>query len=542
MSTRNLPGQQDSQLADAPRNMALTNSRLTRRQALARAGALGLTASVAAGLSLGVQGDQRVAAQSTPTRSGGRLVASMSQSPSSLDPAFGINSAEFAITSWIYDNLVWLGPDLVLQPMLATEWTPNDGADVWTFTLRDDVTFTNGRQLVADDVVFSISRILNEDTGSPGRNGLGPITSVEAVDPQTVVFTLASPYADFPLELSQRWARIVASEAAENLATEPMGSGPFMLAEYVPGSHVLVVRNEDHWNPDAGLVDEIELRIFPDEVAEITALQNGDVHILYDVPPAAFDQVAGSADVTITEVPTGTWVPMIMRVDTPPFDNPLVREAIKYCIDRPAFVDAVLFGHGTVGNDHNVPPNHPFAWEAEPRPRDIDRARELLAEAGLPDGFEFELIAATDRSIRADTAITIQQMVAEAGITFNVRTIDYDTYIAQIYKQGPLYIGYWGMRPTLDSQMVPFFTTDGSFNEYGYSNPELDDVLFAARAELDDEARKALYQQAQQILAEEGPVLIPYFLNFVNAYRNEVVGYEAHPLSYFDLRFVSLAG
>jgi peptide/nickel transport system substrate-binding protein len=164
----------------------------------------------------------------------------------------------------------------------------------------------------------------------------------------------------------------------------------------------------------------------------------------------------------------------------------------------------------------------------------------LLAEAGLEDGFEFELIAATDRSIRADTAITIQQMVSEIGIQFDVQTIDYDTYIAQVYRQAPLYIGYWGMRPTLDSQMVPFFTTDGSFNEYAYSNPELDETLFAARGELDDEARMALYQQAQQILSEEGPVLIPYFLNVTSAYRSEVAGFEAHPLTTFDLRYVSL--
>lgn len=520
---------------------AYRQGRLTRRDAIARLAGLGLSLP-AAMATLSASGAN--AAQSTPSveRSGGRLVTSMSQSPSSLDPAFGINAPEFSITSWIYDNLVWLGPDLVLQPMLATEWTSNDEANIWTFTLRTDATFTNGRQLVADDVVFSISRVLNPDTGSPGQSGLGPIETVEAPDPQTVVFTLSAPYADFPLELSQRWARVVAPEAEENLATEPIGSGPFMLSEYVPGSHVLVVRNPDHWDPNAGLVDEIELRTFPDEVAEITALQNGDVHIMYDLPPAAYDQVSGSEGVVVHEVPTGTWIPMIMRVDTPPFDIPQVREAIKYCMDRPAFVNTVLFGHGTTANDHNVPPNHPFAWNTDPRERDIDRAKALLAEAGLPDGFEFELVAATDRSIRADTAVIIQELVREAGITFNVQTIDYDTFIAQVYKQGPLYIGYWGMRPTLDSQMVPFFTTDGSFNEYAYSNQKLDETLFAARAELDDEQRGALYQEAQQILSEEGPVLIPYFLNVGSAARSEVVGYEAHPLTTFDLRYVSLGG
>ncbi len=523
---------------------AFREGRLSRRQLLTRLAALGLSVPAAMTF-LSMRGYGSAGAQGTPpaeapARSGGRLVVSMSTSPSSLDPAFGINAPEFSITSWIYDNLVWLGADLELRPMLATEWSSNEDASVWTFKLRDDVRFTNGRPLVADDVVFSVSRIINPDTGSPGKSGLGPIATIEAVDDRTVVFNLSSSHADFPLELSQRWGRIVPREAEAQLATEPVGSGPFKLAEYVPGSHVLVVRNEDHWDPNAGLVDEIYLQTFPDEIAEMTALQNGDVHIMYDVPAAAQEQIAGFENVTISEVPTGTWIPMVMRVDTPPFDKPQVREAIKLCMDRPAFVDAVLFGHGTTANDQNVPPNHPFAWEVEPRQRDVERAKALLAEAGLPDGFEFELVAATDRAIRADTAVTIQQMVKDAGITFNVKTIDYDTYIAQVYKKGPLYIGYWGMRPTLDSQMVPFFTTDGSFNEYAYSNLTLDEKLFAARAELDPERRKVLYQEAQQILSLEGPVLIPYFLNFASAYSAEVVGFEAHPLTSFDLRYVSL--
>lgn len=482
----------------------------------------------------------KVVAGGQPAARGGKLTVSMSQSPSSLDPAFGINGPEYSITSWIFDNLVWLGPDLQLKPMLATEWTANENATVWTFKLRDDAAFSNGRQLVADDVVFSISRILDKGTGSPGRTGLGPIDKVEATSPQTVVFRLTGPYADFPLELSQRWGRIVPKEAVEKLKSAPVGSGPYVLAEYVPGSVVRVVRNDKHWDKTAGLLDEIILRTIPDEVAEVTALRNGETQLMFDVPASAYDQVKKQAGVAVSEVATGTWVPMVMRVDTKPFDNPKVREAIKYCLDRPKFVDAVLLGKGTVANDHNVPPSHPFYWKSEPRARDIAKAKALLAEAGLPNGFEFELVAAKDRSIRADTAVTIQDMVKAAGIKFTVKTIDYDTYIAQVYKKGPLYIGYWAMRPTLDSQLTPFFSTGGSFNEYAYSNPRLDDTLVKARGELDREKRKGLYQRAQQILSEEGPVVIPYFLNSTSAYRTQVIGFEAHPLGYFDLRYVSL--
>jgi peptide/nickel transport system substrate-binding protein len=473
-------------------------------------------------------------------RSGGSLVVSSSESPSSLDPAFGINGPEYTVTSWIFDNLVWLSSKLELQPLVATKWDSTPDAKTWTFTLRDDVKFTNGRQLVADDVVFSIMRILNPDTGSPGRSGVGPVDTVEATDDQTVVFHMKSSYADFPLEMTQRWGRIVPKEAVADLKTKPIGSGPFKLKEYVPGSYVKVEHNSDHWDPNAGLVDEIELRTIPDTIAEVTALQNNETQLMLAVAVDSVDQLKKSDGVVVDEIPTGNWYPMIMRVDTHPFDKKEVREAIKYCMDRPQFVDAVLQGHGTVGNDNNVPPNHPFAWKSDARARNIDKAKELLSQAGLANGFEFDVVAATDNPIRANAAVTIQQMTKDAGIKFNVKTIDYDTYIAQVYKKGPCYIGSWAMRPTLDSQLTPFFSTGGSFNEYAYSNPDLDKILDQARAELDADKRKDLYIQAQQILTNSGPAIIAFFGDVITAYRDTVVGFKSHPLSYTDLRYVSL--
>jgi peptide/nickel transport system substrate-binding protein len=263
---------------------------------------------------------------------------------------------------------------------------------------------------------------------------------------------------------------------------------------------------------------------------------------MFEVPFAAYRQVSGIQGAKVLEVTTGTWIPLIMRVDTRPFDDVRVRQAVKYSVDRQQLVQAVLGGRGTPANDHNVPPNHPFAWQAELRARDIATARQLLREAGLPDGFEFELVAATDRPVRSDLAVAVSQMAREAGIDLKVRTIDYDTYIAQVYKKGPLYVGYWGMRPTLDGQMYPFFTAGGSWNEYAYDNPELKKTLEEARAALGTDERKRLYQRAQQILHEDGPALISIFTNFITAHRENVRGYQAHPLTWMDhLRFVSLA-
>lgn len=473
---------------------------------------------------------------------GGTVTVSIAQSPSTLDPAFGINAGEFIMTSWLYDNLVSLGPDLQLRPMLATDWSSTPDAQTFTFKLRQGVKFTTGRELVADDVVYSITRVLDPATASPGRTALGPIQQVEAVDPYTVHFTLNSPYVDLPYALTDRWGRVVPRDhTSDEFKTQAFGSGPFKLTEYLPGVQVTVERNPDHWEPNVPLLDRAVLKTYPDVVAEITALQNDEIQIMYQVSPSSHDQVASVSSAKVYEVPTGNWVPMIMRVDQPPFDKGDVREAIKYCIDRNAFVQTVVRGHGTPANDHNIPPNSPAYLNVPVRQQDYDKAKQLLAQAGYPNGFSHDLIAATDTPLRADTAVAIQQMVQPAGINFNVQTIDYPTYIANVYKKAPCYIGNWAMRPVLDLQLSPFFSSNGSSNEYAYSNAQLDSLLERARSAIDPNQRTETYQDVQRLLSSDGPALIPYLVDFATAASTKLMNFQAHPMTWVDVRYVYFA-
>jgi peptide/nickel transport system substrate-binding protein len=510
---------------------------ISRRRFLKGASALGMSLSAAP--LFAACGEQRSPSPGGP--SGGSLAVSFTDSTASLDPAFGINLIEGAAVQLIFDNLVRINNDLDLEPMVATDWSRNKDATRWTFKLRDDVKFSNGRKVVADDIVFTIERVLDPDTASPGASIYGLVEAAEAKDDTTLVFNLRSPFAEFPRELAQPFGAIVPKEAVDRLENEPVGSGPFELAEYVPGSQVVVRRRDDYWDADVIRIDEVVLRTMPDEVTQTTALQNGEIQIFFDVPANSYEQVKATEGVSISERPSGYWVPLVMRVDTEPFDNPRVRTAIKYAVNRPEFVKGVLFGQGVTANDHPIPPNYEAYWDAEPKEQDLDQAKTLLAEAGLADGFEFEVVAATDRPERADTAVLLSDQLKQVGINFKVKTIDYDTYISQVYGKGPLYIGLWrGNRATLEDSLVPFFTTDGSRNEYAYSNEQLDETLFAARKELDEQRRIELYKDAQRIISEDGPALIPYFGNVARAYREEVTGFEAHPLGYFNVRDVAL--
>lgn len=471
---------------------------------------------------------------------GGELVVCMSESPSTLDPAFAIDRPEYSVTSWVYDNLVQLDHELNVKPSIALDWTSNKRADVWKFRLRKDAKFSNGRRVVSDDVAFSLRRLLDKKIGSPGRSQLAVIQRVESPDNETVVLTLTGPYAELPALMATQWARIVAKEGVNGLKTKPLGSGPYEFNEYVPQSHVSVRVRDDYWDSDAGRAKEIIQRTIPDNVAQLNALESGDVHIVADVPVALYDRVSKGKGLRIEQSSAAQWFPMVMRVDKAPFDDPLVREALKWCVDRQQLIDGPLEGHGVLGNDQPVPPSSQYYADIKPKEQDIGRAKQLLAKAGMSDGFSHTIVASTDTPLRADVAVAIKQMVQKAGVTFDVKTVDPNTYLNRVYKKGSLYIGQWGQAYPLDSLLTPHFASDASLNEYRYSNKSLDKALMAARAAVDERRRKELYGDVQRIIGESGPILIPFFTRRFSGVRSGVKGYKASALLNFDLRYVSV--
>lgn len=511
-------------------------TKFSRRQILQLAGA---TAALPLSQGLvGCVGAPTEQARSGSGGGGGELVVCMSESPSTLDPAFAIDRPEYSVTSWVYDNLVWLDHDLTVKPSLALDWTSNKRADVWKFRLRKDAKFTNGRRVVSDDVAYSLRRILDKKVGSPGRSELAIIERVETPDSETVVLTLSGPYAELPGLMATKWARIIGKEGVKGLKTKPLGSGPYEFVEYVPQSHVSVRARNDYWDSDAGRAKEIIQRTIPDNVAQLNALESGDVHIVADVPVEFYDRVSKGKGLRIEQSSAAQWFPMVMRVDKEPFDDPLVREALKWCIDRQDLIDGPLKGHGVLGNDQPVPPSSEYYAEIQPKEQDIDRAKQLLAKAGLSDGFTHTIIASTDTPLRADVAVGLKQMVQKAGITFEVKTVDPNTYLNRVYKKGSLYIGQWGQAYPLDSLLTPHFFSDASLNEYRYSNKKLDNALVAARGAVNEQRRKELYGDVQQIIGEEGPIVIPFFTRRFSGVRSDVDGYKASALLNFDLRYV----
>ncbi len=471
------------------------------------------------------------AAQGVQT--GGTLKISFPGSPRLLDPPITGSAEEWIITSWLYNNLTRVDEKFNVQPDLAESWEPNANGTVWTFKLVKGVKFHSGREATADDVVHSINRILDPNTKSRGKGGLGPIAKVEAVDPYTVRFTLSQPVADFPANLALPYARITPRETKLNLNTQADGTGPFLLKEFVVGEKVVVERNPNYFRKGFPRVDQVQATIYPDSTAEINALKEGKTDIMWQVRPDQVPLLTNVGGIKLEEVPTGSFVPIVMRADQPPFDNPLVRKALKLTLDRKVIVENILGGHGVIGNDQSLPPNNPFYDTAvKASVRDIAKAKQLLAQAGYPNGLKLTLYTSDARVGMLPLALLTQQMAKEAGFDINIQTVPWDVFLNTVWEKRPFYINNWFARPTTDTSITPFFTTrdkGGSLNDYYYSNAEVDRLLLAAQAELNPQTRKQLFGKAQQIIADDGPAVIPFFKNNITAYRNNVEGYSADP-------------
>lgn len=464
------------------------------------------------------------------------LKISFRSSMKRLDPAFTISSDEYAATQAIYDNLTRLDEKLNVLPGVAQEWSSPDNGKIWLFKLRSGVRFHHGREMTADDVVFTVRRILDPKTGSPGRRAIGPIAEVAAPDKATVKFTLDGPYADFPAVMAQTFVRIVPADASQNLDQKPVGSGPFRFVEWMPGQQVKVAHNPDYWMAGLPRLDEVWFVTYPAAAGEQAALSSGETQMMWDVPLSLIPAVKGIANITLTEIPSTGFQPIAMRCDRPPFKDARVRRAVKHAIDREQIMRFVLQGHGSVAQDTPVAPSSPFFADAKAPTRDPAKARDLLKEAGFANGFELTLFASNERAGCIETAQVVKPMLDAVGIKTQIQQMPWDRFLSEVWKKETFFVSNWVGRPTIDEQLYPYFHSTGSWNEYFYADPQVDKLLDEARRELDPTARKASYVKVQQILAADGPAIIPYFSNYATAQSKAIEGIPVSPLKWVELR------
>ncbi len=441
-----------------------------------------------------------------------------------LDPHFPVTWPDIARVKQLYDPLLRYSPDFEIEPSLAQEVEPNADATEWTIRLREGVTFHDGRPVRAADVKASIERIMDPENPAPYASDVAPLADLGAcrvVDPHTYRLVLKEPYAILDQVLAAYSLGIIPEDFDP---AHPVGTGPFKFDLFVPGQRSRFLRNDDYWDTTASF-DELVILDFADDAAKTNALLAGQVHTIDNLPSYLAQAIERQGAHTLVSE-TGGWVPFTMRVDTAPFTDRRVRQAMRFIADRQQMVDQALNGFGRVANDLYSPFDPSYIGDQLPqREQDIDRAASLLKQAGQRD-LQVELV--TSSAVGAggvESANLFVQHAAKAGVDVRLKKLDGNIFYGEQYLQWVFAQDFFFTRQYIP-QVVGCALETSPYNETHFGNKRFADLIYAARAATDPDRRRMLLQDAQRIEYEDGGYIIWAFKNQVDAYSDFVTGLE----------------
>ena len=497
--------------------------KLSRRDFLGRAAALGVTAPFANSL-------LSSAAKAAGPMKGGIIKAGMQggEATNSLDPASFLSQVPFTFGKSWGEYLVALTPEGGLENRIAEEIGASDDAKEWTFKIRDGIEFHNGKTVTADDVLQTLERHSNEESKS---GALGIMKGIESmkVDGKNVVVTLKEANADLPYLMAD-YHLIIQPGGGKDAPDAGISAGPYKVTVNEPGVRQGGERFANYWMGDKmGFADQIEIIVINDATARTAALQGGQVHMINRVEPKIVDLVKRVPGVTIQNVSGRGHYVFIMHCNTAPFDNNDLRLALKYAMNREDMVEKILRGYGSVGNDFPINAAYPlFSDDIEQRTYDPDKAAFHFKKSGH-DGPV--LLRTSDVAFpgAVDAAQLYQQSCAKAGITIDVKREPGDGYWSEVWNKQPFCESYWGGRPTQDQMYSTAYISTADWNDTRFLRPEFDQLIMQARAELDETKRKAMYRDAAVMVRDEGGLILPMFNDFIDASSDKVMGYEPHP-------------
>ena len=442
-----------------------------------------------------------------------------------LDPAIPACPGDTAIIRKIYNPLVMVDREMIPRPMLAETWEPTDDLLTWTFNLRRGVKWHHGREFNADDVVYTMDRIMDPGLGAGGAALLEDVTGVEKVDDYTVRFHLEKAQADLPYYFTQFNMFIVAHDWHESWITDPSGTGPFKMKEIVVGDHVTVVRNEDYWDSPKPYVDELTMLIMAEPEVRAAAVAAGQVDICDGITPETALVLEGP-DVNVVNWTSPAHVEFAMKMDLEPFTDPRVRQAFKLLLDREAMLQAVKSGFGDLGQDHPIAPSYPLWTDIGTPSQDIEKAKQLLSDAGFSDGLEIEITGIATRSEVRDSILVFQERAKEAGVTVIMRGLPEGLYWERwLNDEAKFCVTPWTYRPVPSMYMHVAYKSTCAWPTSRLNNPVFDRLLEESDAEPDFESRKSIYEKIERLLQEDGASIVPIHVAEVGLTSKRVKGF-----------------
>ncbi len=492
--------------------------KITRREFMGRSLAAGATVAMASTMA-------SKALKAAAAKKGGQFRVGIGHGATadSLDPATTLDTYMQTVGHALRNYLSEVSNTGELIPELAEGWEASDDAVQWTFKLRKGIEFHNGKTMDSGDVVASISHHRGEESKSAVKGLLEPIVDLKADGKDTVVFTLREGNADWPFIMSDYHIPVMPAKDGKVEWETGVGTGGYMLESYEPGVRTKVKRNPNYWKEGKAHFDAAEILSITDPAARTNALKTGEVDAIDRVDLKTADRLDRVPGIEVHETSGTLQYTFAMRTDTAPFDDNNVCLALKYAVDRQEMVQKILRGHGVLGNDHPIGRSQRyFASELPQREYDIDKAKFHLKKAGL-SSLKIDLSAADAAFAGAvDAAVLYKESAAKAGIEINVVREPNDGYWSNVWMVKPFSAVYWGGRPTEDWMFSIEYAADAKWNDAFWKHDRFNELLKAARAELDETERRAMYVEMQKIVRDEGGVVIPMFANYLMGLSDKV--------------------
>ncbi len=487
-----------------------------------------------------------VAAGDAPTAGGTIRLGVIDQG--TLDPMLaGLSQGQAPYGELAYDNAMMYWYDGEVTPWAVESWSSTDDLSQYTLKVRDGISFHSGSPLTSADIKYTLDRIRAEDSVSPLKGQISYIDTIDTPDDSTVVLNLGDSNAFLPGDMTDYHARIVPNGiTSEELANAEHGSGPYTLADHNPTERSVFDKYSNYWREGRPFADQVIFFYMSEQITRVEALKTGSIDVVITPPITLLGSFAGNPDVKIADAPSAAVAVIDMHTsyshlqDNPDFnkfhglDDPIfadknLRKAMQYAVDRDFVVQAAQFGRGAPANDHPVGVNDQYYWDDQPIiKQDIQKAKDYLAAAGYADGIDVVLNTA-DIGIQQEMALAFKESVSKAGINVEIATHDASAYWEAQWMDPccPFVTSNWGARPA--NAAIDVQLRGGTvWNESFYNNPRLDELLDLAAASPDLQERKKYFQEMQEILIEDVPVLYLAYQPTIIAHRSNIHGVRAH--------------
>lgn len=483
---------------------------------------------------------------------GGTMVMARDAEPLTLNPIGASDNGSIFMIVQIFDTLVETQDAPTPKPAIARSWTVSDDSKTWTFTLRDGVKFSNGDPLTCDDVKFSIDRFADPKINTSYGGFGAAIAATECTDKSTFVIKLKNAQGAFLDYLSTFIPSIVPKAVYEKMgdkafSEKPIGSGPFVVKEWIRGQRLVLERNPYYWKNGQPYLDRIVVEYVPDENTRMLKIESGEAQIATEVPYSQIERIEALDHVSVKIEDVMAWDAVWFNSRKPPFNDPQVIRALNFATPKKAMLATLMHGAGEVAN-HVIAKVKYWDPAVEPHPYNLDMAKEVLAKSSAPNGFSFSCLIVAGDQFELQQAQILQSEWAKIAVKMEIQAVDTGTIWTRWGSGDESCFTFTGSGLSSDALSddnlaVVFFDFTGGIESFwtGWNNKQAIELVKQAGSTIDEEKRKAAFRELQRLVMAEFPAIPLFFIKARTAASEKVKGFKTLPVKWWNLEDVWIA-